>query len=166
MNFLNFSQIGDSTEIMTRILIVFTWLITIGSEVHVFKVKLDESYRWRHQPYFQKTSSKTAKNGNLKTQWINQNFDFGYVFILWIPRTTFSSILQNLIGRSGNLPWMEISEKWKSLDWEEEKFYFFVLSITFVIVSNVILRFLHFRVTWLNYLAKKKSSYSFWNHRC
>ena len=43
--FSNFSQIDDYVEITTIIIILFLWLITIGSEFYFSEVKLDESYR-------------------------------------------------------------------------------------------------------------------------
>ena len=87
--------------------------------------------------------------------------NFSIVFILLIPRTTLSPFLQNLIGRSGNSPWIEICEKSFSQDSVAETLHFHVQSITHSIVSNVTSRFSHFRVTWICYRVREKSSYRF-----
>ena len=151
---------------MPRVSVLFYWLITIGSKFHFSEVKVDESYRWRHQSKLQKTPSETAKSHSRKNEWIFHIWDFWFVNIRWIPRGTLSPFLQNLIGRSGNSPWIKIGEKSFTRDSEAKKFCFLVLSITYWYISGVISRFFHFRVTWLYYSVRKKSSYRFWNHFC
>ena len=62
-----------------------------------------------------------------------------------MPRGTFSPFLQNLIGRSGNSPWIEIGEKSFTRDSEAKKFRFNVLSIAHSYISGVTSRCADFK---------------------
>ena len=145
--------------------ILFLWLLTIGSEFYFSDVKLDESYRWRHQSKLQRCLSNSQKILDLKNGWIFLILDFKYGYLSSIPCPIFSPFLQNLKGRSGNSQWIEILKNRESEDSVIENFYFFVLSITHQFVNPDISSFFDFRLTWLNYSVRKRSSYSFWNHR-
>ena len=127
---MNFSYNGDFTEITPRMFILFPWLITNESEFYFSEVKLDESYRWRHQSRLEWSLPNSQKNENLEKEWIFWIFDFWSVILKWIARTIFSLFLQNLIGRSGNSPWIQNFQKWESEESEDKTFRFFVRCIT------------------------------------
>ena len=134
---MNFSHIGDFTRKTPKTFILFLRLITSGSEFDFSEIKLVESNRWRYQLKIQKTPSKTPKNHSLKSKWIFHILDFWFVNIKLMPRGTLSRFLQNLKGRSGNSPWIEIGEKSFTRDSEAKKFRFFVMSITYPYLSGL-----------------------------
>ena len=125
-------------------LILFRWLITIGSEFYFSDVKLDESYRWRHQSKLQRCLSNSQKILDLKNGLIFLILDFKYGYLSSIPCPIFSPFPQNLKGRSGNSQWIEILKNRESEDSVVENFYFFVLSITHQFVDPDISSFFWF----------------------
>ena len=135
---------------MQIVLALFPWLITAGSEIYFSEVKVDESYRWRHQLSLQKGYSELEKTYFLKIGWFLEKTVDEFCFILHIPREYRLPILQNPIGRSGKSPWVKIRPNIFSRDTIAENFRFFALSITHWNISCVPSSFLHFRVTWLS----------------
>ena len=125
-------------------LIHFFWLITIGSEFYFSEVKLDESYRWRHQSRLQRCLPNSQKIMDLKNgrRFLILDFNSGYLSLILWP--IFSPFLQNLKGRSGNLPWIEILKNRESEDSVVENFYFLVQSITYQFVNPDISSFFWF----------------------
>ena len=125
-------------------LIFFLWLITIGSEFNFSEVRLDESYRWRHQSRLQRSQPDSQKILDLKNGWKLLIFDFNFGYLSSIPCPIFSPFLQNLIERSGNSPWIEILKNHESEDSVVENFNFFVLCITHQFVDPDIFSFFLF----------------------
>ena len=80
------------------------WLITIGSEFYFSEVKLDESYRWRHQSRLQRSQAKSQKILDLKNGWRFLILDYESGNLSSILVRILSPFLQNVIRRSGNSP--------------------------------------------------------------